>query len=154
MAIIGLGNPLRGDDGIGPRVVQELARCALPPGTVALDGGTAGLGLLGLLNGWDRVIVVDAADVGQEAGQFVRFRPDQARLAEAIDGFSFHHAGLAEVLALACALDQPLPPLVVFGVQPGQVGWQEGLSAAVEASLPALVEAILREVGEDQCPRS
>jgi hydrogenase maturation protease len=145
-ALIGLGNPLRGDDGIGPRVIEELNRIELPAGVTALDGGTGGLDLLNALEGWARVIIVDAADVGREAGQFVRFAADQVRLAQADDPLSLHQAGLAEVLALAGALERQLPPTVVFGVQPERIGWAQGLSRPVEDALPALLEAILREV--------
>ena len=148
--ILGLGNPLRGDDGIGPRVVEELTHRGLPEGVMALDGGTGGLNLLQVLAGWKRVVVVDAADVGREPGQFVRFTPDQVRLTETADRFSLHHAGLSEVLALAGALGQALPELVIFGVQPAKVGWSERLSSAVEAALPALADAVLKEItGED-----
>ena len=146
--VVGLGNPLRGDDGIGPRAVAELEKRALPNGVEALDAGTAGLDLLQLMEGWDRVVIVDAADVGKEPGQFVRFTYNQARLVEADDPFSFHHAGLADVLALAGALDRQLPPIVIFGVQPGKVGWGEGLSPDLEPRLPILVDAVLEEVSE------
>jgi hydrogenase maturation protease len=145
-AVIGLGNPLRRDDGIGPRVVEELARCGLPEGVAALDVGTGGLDLLRVLEEWDRVVVVDAADVGREPGQFVRFTPDQAHLARAADHFSLHHAGLSEVLALAGALGRTLPEMVIFGVQPAEIDWGEGLSPAVEAALPALADAVLEEI--------
>ena len=149
LAVIGLGNPLREDDGVGPRVVKELTLRGLPKGVTAIDGGTGGLDLLRLLEGWSRVVVVDAADIGENPGCFAVFTPDQVQLAEAEDSFSFHHAGLPEALALARALDHPLPPVVIYGVQPERVGWGEGLSAAVEASLPKLVEAILKQVGDD-----
>jgi len=143
--VLGLGNPLRGDDGVGPRLVEELARRGLPTGVTALDGGAGGLGLLQVLDGWQRVVVVDAADVGREPGQFVRFTPDQARLAQAADRFSLHNAGLGEILALANALGRTLPPMVIFGVQPAEIGWREGLSPAVEAALPAMIDAVLEE---------
>lgn len=146
--VVGLGNPLRGDDGVGPRVVAELKRRSLPKGVEVLDAGAAGLDLLQLTEGWDRVVVVDAADVGKEPGQFVRFTHNQARLVEADEPFSFHHAGLAEVLALARALDRHLPPIVIFGVQPRKVGWGEGLSTDLESGLPILVDAVLEEVSE------
>jgi len=146
---LGLGNPLRGDDGVGPRLVEELTRRRLPEGVMALDGGTGGLDLLQVLEGWQRVVVVDAADVGREPGQFVRFTPDQARLAQAAERFSLHHAGLGEVLALANALGRALPHMVIFGVQPAEVGWREGLSPAVETALSALVDAVLEEIKED-----
>ncbi len=144
--IIGLGNPLRGDDGVGPRVVTELRRRGLPEGVEAIDAGTGGLDLLRVMEGRDAVIVVDAAEVGREPGTFVRFTPEEVRLQLRGRGFSLHDAGLAEALALASALAHPLPPITLFGVQPERIGWEEGLSPAVEEAIPALVEAILREV--------
>ena len=147
--VVGLGNPLRGDDGVGPRVVEALDRRGVPPGVTLLDAGTGGLGLLNALEGWDRVVVVDAAEVGGKPGDFVRFTPDEARLTGTPEHFTLHHAGLAEVLAIARALDRPLPPMVIFGVQPEVIDWRDGLSPSVEATLPELVEAILCEVGED-----
>lgn len=143
--VLGLGNPLRGDDGVGPRLVEELTRRGLPRGVTALDGGSAGLDLLQVLEGWQRVVVVDAADVGREPGQFVRFTPDQARLAQTADRFSLHNAGLGEILALANALGRTLPHMVIFGVQPAEIGWRQGLSPAVEAALPAMIDAVLEE---------
>jgi hydrogenase maturation protease len=144
--VLGLGNPLRGDDGVGPRVVEELTRRGLPEGVTALDGGTGGLDLLHVLEGWQRVVVIDAATVGREPGQFVRFTPAQARLVGADDRFSLHHAGLSEVLMLASALGRTLPEMVIFGVQPADVGWGDGLSPAVETALPALAKAVLEEI--------
>jgi hydrogenase maturation protease len=96
------------------------------------------------------VVIVDAADVdagrGEIApGEYVRFTPNEAHLGESLHSFSLHHAGLAEVLALARALDRPLPSMVIFGVQPRDVGWGEGLSPDVEAKLPAVVAAVLEE---------
>lgn len=144
--IIGLGNPLRGDDGVGPRVVEELHRRGLPEGVEAIDVGTGGLDLLRVMDGWDAVIVVDAAEIGREPGAFARFTPEEVRLRLHETGFSLHDAGLPEALTLASALNHPLPPITLFGVQPERIGWEEGLSPAVEEAIPALVEAILREV--------
>lgn len=156
--VLGLGNPLRGDDGIGPRVVAELEHRELPEGVEVLDAGTGGLDLLQIIEGRERVVIVDAAEVSVEGGriapgQFVRFAPEEAHLAGtprgvAGEGFSFHHAGVSEVLGLARALDRPLPSIVVFGVQPKKVGWGEGLSPDVERALPVLVDAVLQEVSK------
>ncbi len=143
--ILGMGNPLRGDDGVGCCMVEELMHLELPHGVHVLDGGAGGLGLLNLMEGWKRVVIVDAAEMGREPGEFVRFTPADVRLASAPDRFSLHHAGLSEVLALANALDRTLPEMVIFGVQPASVGWGEGLSPAVEAALPALIAAVLKE---------
>ncbi len=151
LAIIGLGNPLRGDDGIGPRVIARLQSCSLPPGVVALDGGTGGISLLFILEeGWKRVIIVDAADIGRPPGAFVRFTPEEVRLARETKPLSLHNAGLSEVLALAEALGRKLPPITVFGVQPASLDWREGLSAEVEAALPALVKALQEELSQER----
>jgi hydrogenase maturation protease len=146
--ILGLGNLLRGDDGVGPQVIEALNECGLPEGVTALDGGTGGLDLLHVLEGWERAIIIDAADVRCEPGQFVRFTPDEARFVASEDTMSLHNAGLAEALALADAVGQPLPDLVIFGVQPAHVGWGERLSRAVKATLPALVDAVIDEVNK------
>jgi hydrogenase maturation protease len=146
--LLGLGNPLRGDDGIGPRVIEALNRRGLPEGVTALDAGTGGLDLLQVLEGWERAIIIDAADVGREPGQFVHFAPGEARLIGAEDVSSLHNAGLAEVLALADAIGHPLPEMVIFGVQPAKIGWGEGLSEAVEATLADLVDEVLEEVNK------
>jgi hydrogenase maturation protease len=153
--ILGLGNPLRRDDGVGPRLVELLLEQGLSDAVEVLDAGSAGFDLLNLLEvpRGQRVIIVDAADVGLEAGQFVRFTADQVELMGGVgrdnDPAAFlptHQAGLAEVLALARALERPLPEMVVFGVQPGSLEWGSGLTSDVEAALPLLVKSVLREV--------
>ncbi len=143
-AVIGLGNPLRGDDGVGPRVVSELRRRGLPNNVMAIDGGNAGLDLLDELDKWERVVIVDAADLGLEPGQFARFTLADIKLRD--DRFFSHSVGLGEVLLLANALGRRLPEIVIFGVQPAEIGWGEGLSQAVEAAIPALSDAILEEL--------
>jgi hydrogenase maturation protease len=143
--VIGLGNPLRGDDGVGPCIIEELTRHGLPKEVTALDAGAGGLDLLRMLEGWKQAIIVDAADIGKEPGQFICFTPDEAHFVGTEGTFSLHDAGMAEALALADALGQPLPEMVIFGVQPARVDWGEGLSPAMEAALPVLVDAVLDE---------
>ena len=97
--ILGLGNPLRGDDGLGPRVVAELQRHRLPDGVAGEDGGVAGVGLLQYLEQWERVLIVDIAEMGRQPGEYVRFSPAEVRLGSKDDAYSVHGAGLAEARA-------------------------------------------------------
>jgi hydrogenase maturation protease len=143
--IIGLGNPLRGDDGIGVRVAQALAEQTLPEGVAVVDGGTQGLGLVSLFEGQQRVILIDAADMGQSPGQFVRFTLEEAELPGKDEALSIHGAGLREALLLAQALDVLPDELVIFGVQPAVIEWDSALSPQVEATLPDLIRAVLDE---------
>jgi hydrogenase maturation protease len=123
--IVGLGNPLRGDDGIGMRVVQALGERELPSDVEVMDGGTQGLGLVPLLEGRQRLIVIDAAEVGRAPGQFVCFTPDEARLLGDDPWLSVHAAGLREVLFLAQALGMLPDEVIIFGVQPASLAWEQ-----------------------------
>ena len=147
--ILGLGNPLRGDDGVGCRVVEALSLEALPPQVEAMDGGTPGIGLLHLIEGRRRVILVDAAEMGRPPGSVARFLPGDVRLAVSAEGVSLHHSGVAETLALARALNLALPDLVVFGVQPTRVNWDPDLSPEVRAAVAQVVQAVLQEAGRE-----
>jgi hydrogenase maturation protease len=143
--ILGLGNPLQGDDGVGCHVAQALEQLDLDDVEV-MDGGTPGVGLLHLWDGRRRVILVDAADMGQPPGTVVRFRPEEVTLTGSTQRFSLHRSGVADALALARALDLKLPELVVLGVQPAQVGWGERLSPPVQAAFDQVVRAVLDEI--------
>lgn len=145
--VLGLGNPLRGDDGVGVHVAQQLLKGRLPGDVEVADGGTQGLGLVALLEGRRRAIVVDAADMGRAPGEVVRFVMEEARLLGEDDGhFSVHEAGLREALLLAQALGTLPDEVVLFGVQPAGVEWNTGLSPQVEAAVPDLIEAVLQEM--------
>ncbi len=150
--ILGLGNSLRGDDGVGPAVIEWLDRQALPPGVETIDGGTSGLDIVSMLMGRGRAIIVDAANVGQAPGQWVRFTPDvahtpcAAQLKENDTTLSLHSAGLAEALALGAALNVLPPTIMIYGVQPQNLDWSPQLSDVVQAAVIEVGQAILREL--------
>jgi hydrogenase maturation protease len=148
--VLGLGNPLYGDDGVGSAVVERLQERELPPEVEVLDGGTAGLGLLDVIAGRQLVVVADAAEIGRPAGTVVRLTLDQATLLTEQAPLSPHQLGLAEVLALAERLEMAPAQVVIWAVQPGYLGWKQGLSREVEASLPGLLAMILEEIAIQQ----
>lgn len=144
--ILGLGNPLLGDEGVGVRVVEELKELELPEGVDVVDGGTAGLGLIGLMEGYQRVIIVDAADMGRPSGCVVRFTPSEAQFKIAKAPLSLHQIGLGEVLALADTLGIAPDGLSIIGVQPKRVGAGAGLSPEVEGAIPQIIRLVLKEL--------
>ena len=134
--ILGLGNPLQGDDGIGCRVVQELEQRTLPDDVEVMDGGTPGIGLLNLFEGRGSASsIIDAAEMGRVPGEIVRFRPEDVVLTGSAERFSLHRSGVADALALAHELHLALPDIIVFGVQPAQAGWSDQLSPQVQAAV-------------------
>jgi hydrogenase maturation protease len=144
--VLGLGNPLLRDEGIGVRVVEELKGLALPDGVTVVEGGTAGLGLIGLMEGYQRVIIVDAADMGHPPGRVVRFTPLEAQFKTAEAPLSLHQIGLGEVLALADALEVAPAEWVIIGIQPSRVEVGAGLSPEVEGAIPQIIKIILDEL--------
>jgi len=144
--IIGLGNPLMGDDGAGLEVLEILRRGDLPAAVELVDAGTIGLGLLHLLEGAARVILVDAVDMGLETGAVRRFTPEQVCMADEPLG-SLHQAGVAQVLLLGKEMGLLPGVLVLFGVQPGRVERHLGLSARVAQAVAQVAELIAAEVG-------
>lgn len=144
--VIGLGNPLRGDDGIGIRAVEALVEQSLPDDVEVVDGGTGGLGIVNLMAGRRRLIMVDAADMDRDPGQFVRFTLDEARFLGDDQHLSIHASGVRDALLLAQALQILPEQVIIFGVQPAKIDWDNTLSPQVEAVLPGLVQAILTEV--------
>jgi hydrogenase maturation protease len=143
--ILGLGNPLLGDEGIGVRVAEELKGLELPDGVAVVEGGTAGLGLIGLMEGYQRVIIVDAADMGHPPGRVVRFTPSEAQL-KVEAPLSLHQIGLGQVLALAEALEMVPAELVIIGIQPSQIEGGVGLSPEVEGAILQIIGIILDEL--------
>ncbi len=146
--ILGLGNPLQGDDGVGCRVAEELGRSTLPEDVEVMDGGTPGVGLVNLLQDRQLALIVDAAEMGLPPGEVVRFQPDEVKLTGSSERFSLHRTGVADALALAQALKLKMPEIVVFGVQPERVGWGQGLSAPVQAAVEKVIQAVLKELNQ------
>lgn len=144
--VLGLGNALRGDDGVGPAVIEWLDRHELPPEVETIDGGTSGLDIVSILMGRERAIVIDAANVGVEPGRWVRFTPDVAQLKENATTLSLHSAGFAEALALGAALNVLPPTIIIYGVQPQRLDWTAQLSEVVQAAVAEVGQAILREL--------
>lgn len=153
--VLGIGNILLGDEGIGVRVVEALeARYDLPDAVQVVDGGTAGMGLLDLIAGRDHVIIVDAVKTGAEPGTIVRLEGDAIPV-----GFrqriSPHSLGLGDVLAVLTMLDQAPEELVVIGIEPADLDFGVGLSPQIEAQLDPLVDAVIGELSRlGQRPKS
>ena len=145
MKVIAVGNAFCGDDGVGAAVLAELA--GMLPATVGLvDLGTDALALVDELDPGTPCLVIDAARMGREPGAVVVFRPEDTRFRIRSDGLSLHGLGLVEAFALAERLGRMPRDLKVIGVEPAQVGLGTGLSDAVAAAVPRVVNLIKAEV--------
>jgi hydrogenase maturation protease len=111
----------------------------------AIDGGTLGLDLLPYLEGTTALLVIDAVRSGRAPGSLIRLQDDEIVPALAVK-LSLHQAGLRELLAASRLMGICPPTVVLWGIEPGHVGWTTELSAPVAASLGPLVDAVVAEL--------
>lgn len=145
--VLGVGNQLMTDEGLGPYVICELQKEEWPKNVDIIEGGTAGLAILQLIEGVEYLIIVDAVDAKAEAGAIFRFRPKDYSIFPEQFGFSFHQVGLFEVLQMAMVLDK-LPDTIIFGVQPKSLDWGLELTPEVQAKIPTLLDFIREEIAK------
>jgi hydrogenase maturation protease len=145
--VLGVGNILLSDEGIGVRVVEALEEEALPESVELLDGGTAAADLLDRLEGRRKIIIIDAVRGGGRPGDVYRFAPADVGGSDQMQT-SVHQVGLLEALAMAEYLGETPRNVVIYGVEPASLGWGLELSPAAAAVLPRVVGLVLEEIGE------
>ena len=146
IVVLGLGNLLRRDEGLGIRAMERLRVCYTLPETVQLvDGGTLGLELLSYLEGTERVLILDAALTNGPPGTLLRLGGEQVPSFFGLRS-SAHEIALADLLAVMKLRGTQPDELVVWGMQPAalELGWE--LSEPIAAHLDALVAAAAAEL--------
>ena len=139
--VIACGNPLMGNDAAGPVVLALLGR--EHPEIDAVDGGTGGLGLVTLMEGYDRIVIVDATSGLGEKGEVRVFRDVPAG---GIPTLSLHELGIPEALALAGTLGIA-PEVVIVGIEGGRVpGFSGEMDPAVRSAVPRAARIVVEEV--------
>ncbi len=138
--ILGVGNLLLKDEGVGIHFVQQLQKKPLPPDVDVMDGGTRGLDLLMLMEGRKLVVVVDCARLGETPGTVRVFGPKDI-VPEKNRGFSVHGLNLASALEFGERLGT-LPEVFIVGVEPQSIEIEIGLSDAVRQALPVIEQTV------------
>ncbi len=144
--VLGVGNILLKDEGVGVRVIERLkASYSFPPEVELMDGGTAGLDLMPFMEGFQHVIIVDTVKTGEPPGSIFRFTPDDINVKVPYKT-SLHQIGMVEVFAIAEALGKKLDA-VIIGIQPEDMSdWGLELTPTIEAKIPELIELVLKEL--------
>jgi len=143
--VLGLGNTLHSDDGVGPQAIEKLRNDPRVPGDVSLiEGGTLGLELLTYIWDCSYLLVLDAVDVEQPPGTLVRMSNQELQTLPGKG--SVHQLGVADLLVALRVLAHRTPEVVLLGVQPATTEWGTELSPAVAAVLPALADAAIAEL--------
>ncbi|MBC7247184.1 MAG: HyaD/HybD family hydrogenase maturation endopeptidase [Actinobacteria bacterium] len=144
--VIGLGNELHGDDGVGVHAVRRL-RGRLPADVELVEGGVLGLDLLPYLEGRRKVVFIDGIDAGEEPGAVFRFPALEAPRGGTAPPVSVHDLGFYELIGAAQLLEQCPEDIIVIAVQVKDMTLGRGLSEEVEAALPAVYRLVEEELG-------
>lgn len=150
--VLGVGNVLMGDDGLGLVALEQFrGRGPFDPPVELVDGGTWGMNLLHVVEGAERLLILDAINTGHEPGEVVELWGE--RIPHYLSHkLSPHQIDLREVLALADLRGTLPAELVAIGMQPERVDWGVGLTPKLETALPAMlgrVKSVLRAWGHE-----
>jgi len=147
VAVLGMGNLIYSDDGAGLRALWALEKDpGLPPGVDLVDGSAAGLPVISLIEKAERLLVLDAVNVGAEPGAVIKL--GEGDLREISGGAHVHELGLPDLVSALRLLGRMPEQLVLLGIQAGSVALGTELTPAVEAGIPRLVAESLGLLAE------
>jgi hydrogenase maturation protease len=145
IVILGVGNLLLSDEGVGVHVANELMKMSLPPEISVVEGGTDGFGLLNIITEADRLIVIDAVKGNAAPGSIYRFDVGEVRNCPSGFKTSIHQIGILEVLDLSGLIGKT-PYTTIIGVEPKSLEMGMELSPEIKAKIPRVTELILDEL--------
>jgi len=152
--ILGIGNILMKDEGIGVHIVHQLQEQDLPDNVEVIDGGTAGLDILLSQEGLYKLVVIDAIRGGKEPGTIYKAqlkagetdKLTQIFSRETESKISLHQVGLLEALSAAEKMNCAPEEVTIIGVEPEEIHLGLELSELAKRSIPEVIEQVLEEI--------
>jgi len=150
--ILGLGNILLMDEGIGVHVVHELKKQDLPEDIEVIDGGTSGMDLLSFVKNTQELIIIDAIRLKKRPGSIYCLRPYETEFTR--PHISLHQVGVLEILSVAKKLHCLPEDTIIIGVEPKEIDWGLDLSPEIKETIPYIVNMVLEKINICQKARS
>jgi hydrogenase maturation protease len=149
IAVLGLGNPLMSDEGIGVHIINELLKQKDKfQNAEFIDAGTAGLSLIHLLAGRNKAVFIDCAYMKTEPGTIKRFTPEDVKSVKSLLHHSLHEADLLKIIDLARQLEQCPPQVVILGIEPQTITPGRTLSQTLHDNMSSYINTITAELAE------
>ncbi len=145
VTVMGVGNDLLSDEGIGVHVIKAMEGQQLPDGVIIVNGWVAGIDLLQEIRNTERLIIIDAIDAGDRPGTVYRFRAEEVEVLIDQHKTSLHQVDLFETLKLAKFLGS-YPETVIIGIQPRDIVWGTEPSPLLAAMIPQIVDVVIDEI--------
>jgi len=145
IVILGIGNVLLSDEGVGVHVASEIAKMDLPSGVSVIEGGTDGFRLLNVITEADRLIIIDAVKGGADPGSIYCFDIDEVRSCPSGFKTSVHQIGILEVIDLSGLIGKT-PRTTVIGIEPKSLDMAMELSPEIREKVPRIIELVMDKV--------
>jgi hydrogenase maturation protease len=142
--ILGVGNLILKDEGVGVHTVKALENRRLPPAVEAIDGGTATMDLLAVIHESEIIIVIDALSSGGEPGTIYRCFPEDL-MGDDERPLSLHQVELLDVFLMARQLGGRAH-VVIIGVEPKEISYGMELTPEVKAAVPKVIQTVFKEL--------
>ena len=143
--VLGIGNIILKDEGVGVRVAERMMKMSLPPNVEVLDGGIKGLDLVYFIEGRDKVIVVDAVKAGAPPGTLFRFTDKDLAQKKGMLR-SGHGIDFSDVVAIAHMTFTDPPEIIFYGIEPESLDPSMELSPLMEQNIPVLINLVMKEI--------
>ncbi len=147
LVIIGIGNLLLMDEGIGVHTINELEKYDLPRSVEIYDGGTGGFKLIDLMHETKKVIFIDAVETGKAPGTIITFKSKDVHSLRPKKKYSLHDTDLLEVIKMTELLDNP-PEIEIMGIQPKIINYGTTLSKELTDSMSNIINTVLSRIEE------
>ena len=142
--ILGVGNYLLSDEGIGVHIAQKLMRMELPPEVEVIDGGTLGFELIPFFRNKKKIIIIDCIDADEPPGTIIWTTPNEIHPRWS-SSFSVHQNGLSELLQ-QCSLLEPCCEVWLLGIVPASTDPHIGLSADLGSKVDLMIHHIMEKL--------
>ncbi len=144
IVVIGVGNLLQKDEGVGIHAVQALQEMKLPKDVELIDGGTSP-DIIAYTRATYKMIIIDCAKAGGKPGTFYYFKPEDLATGEGTLT-SAHEMGVVENLNLMSLTGNKPKDVVIIGIEPAEIDWGMELSPTLKQKLPDLIKMVLKEI--------
>lgn len=145
IVVIGVGNLLLKDEGIGIHAIRALQDMNLPADVKLIDGGTSP-DIIAYTRAGDKIIIIDCAKSGGKPGDIYRFKPEELAAGKGTLT-SAHEMGVIENLKLMEMTGNKPKEVIIIGIEPAEMDWGMELSKTLKKRLAEVIKVVMREIG-------
>ena len=143
VVVIGLGNPLLSDEGIGVHLIRKLSENQDKfPSVEFIDAGTGGMNVLHLIANRKKAVIIDCVKMGKKPGAIRRFEPTDVQTTKKMTHFSLHEADILRIIELSRQLGECPNQIVIFGIEPESLEFGQNLSKTLSDKIDLYIDTI------------